>query len=101
MSECCVVVADGSRARLFTLEPTKSKRMQSGPKLVEQKDLVLPEKDTRGRDLWTDLKSGRGRAWGGGPSHGYDDHREQHVDEFERRFAQKVADEAKRLAEAN
>ncbi|HQU17277.1 MAG: host attachment protein [Chromatiales bacterium 21-64-14] len=97
MNEYCVVVTDGARARFFTLEPAEFPQMQSGPNLVEQKDLVNPEGEIPDAQLWADTKSGRNRAPGGGPAHGYDDHREQHHDEFERRFARSVAHEAIRM----
>jgi protein required for attachment to host cells len=97
-----VVVVDGTRARFLTLEDGAA---GSGPKLREHKDLVNPESDMRGRDLWSDVKTGRGRATDGGPAHGYpvhsyDDHREKHEDEFERRFARRVAEETISLVQA-
>jgi protein required for attachment to host cells len=95
---CVVVAAAGGRARLFTLEPARYPEVESGPNLVEQQDLVDPERESSGQELWANAKSGRNRAPGGGPAHGYDDHREQHRDESERRFARQVAQEAVRLA---
>ena len=92
-SKCCVLAADGTRARFLTLESAQFSEPKSGPQLVEKKNLINPNLDIRGRDLWSDPKTGRGRAAGGGPSHGYDDHREQHADEFERRFAKKIAED--------
>jgi protein required for attachment to host cells len=92
-SKCCVLVADGTRARFLTLEPAQSSKPKSGPPLVEKKNLINPNLDIPGRDLWSDPKTGRGRAAGGGPAHGYDDHRDQHKDEFERRFARQIAEE--------
>jgi protein required for attachment to host cells len=44
---------------------------------------------------------GRGRAPLGGPSHGYDDHRLKHDEEFDRRFARKVLERASGIAQAN
>jgi protein required for attachment to host cells len=90
MNSHWVVLADATHARFLTLEESP----KSGPSLKEHKDLINPQSDERGRDLWSDLKTGRGRAPGGGPSHGYDDHRCKHEDEFERRFARKIAEEA-------
>lgn len=89
MNSYWVVVADATRARFLTLEEFP----KASPSLKEHKDLINPESDERGRDLWSDLKTGRGRATGGGPAHGYDDHRCKHEDEFERRFARKVTEE--------
>jgi len=101
MSEYVVVVADGSRARFFTLEPAEIPEMEGGPNLVEREDLANPEREAHDRELWSELKTGRNRAPNGGPAHGYDDHRMQHEAEFERRFARTVAERAAELARAN
>jgi len=101
MSEYCVVVTGGSRARFFTLEPVQFPELESGPKLMDKGELLNPVKETAGRDLYTDLKTGRSRAPGRGPSHGYDDHRAQYEDEFDRRFARQIIGKAKRLAREN
>ena len=98
MSEYCVVVSGGARARFFTLEPVDFPELESGPKLIDKGELLNPQKETAGRDLYTDLKTGRSRAPRGGPSHGYDDHRTQHENEFDRRFARKVVKKARHLA---
>jgi len=100
MSEYCVVVADAARARFFTLEPAQDPETESGPRLREHKVLVNPEREAHGRDVFRDTRSGSNRAGGGGPAHGYDDHREQHEQEFERRFARLVAAEAESLSHA-
>lgn len=99
MNGYCVVAADGGRARLFTLEPVQHPEVESGPTLMEHTDLVDPELARTGQDLWASTKSGRNRAPGGGPAHGYDDHRTQHRAESERRFARLVAQEALGLAQ--
>ena len=101
MSEYCVVVSGGARARFFTLEPVDFPELESGPKLIDKGELLNPVKETAGRDLYTDLKTGRSRAPRGGPSHGYDDHRTQHEDEFDRRFARRVVQKARRVAKEN
>ena len=97
MSDYCVVVADGERARLFTLEAAAVKGVEGGPNLVEQSTLVNPEWGRGGQELWANAKSGRNKARGGGSAHGYDDHRSQHEDEFLRRFAKLVVDAALRM----
>lgn len=101
MSEYCVVVCNGTRARFFTLEPVAIPAIESGPNLVERCDLVNPEVDAPGKETWTDLKSGRHTAPGAGPAHGYDDHRDDHEDEFMRRFAEAVARQAANLVQEN
>ena len=101
MGKYCVVVASGAQARFFILEPAEFPELGIGPNLVERGELIFPEKEIARRDLYTDSKTGRGRAPHGGPSHGYDDHRSQHEDELERRFARKVLEKTRRVAEAN
>ena len=93
MSDYCVVTVDGARARFFCLEPVQQPALESGPKLVEDREaLINTELELSGRALWTDNKTGRNAA--NGMAHGYDDHRDQHTEEFKRRFAKQVADEA-------
>jgi len=101
MSDYCVVVTGGARARFFTLEPVDFPEFESGPRLVHCGELFNPEKEMAERDLFTDSKTGRGRAPHGGPAHGYDDRRARREGEFDRRFARKVLEETKRLAQAN
>jgi protein required for attachment to host cells len=100
MTEYCVIVVNGSRARFFTLESAQFPELESGPNLVEKKSLVNPEKEMHDSDLWSDNKTGRNRAANGGPAHGYDDHRSQHGAEYERRFASSIADECHKLSKA-
>ena len=92
MSRYCVVVADGARARFFSLE--EADIGESGPNLVEHDVLVNPEAESAGKDIYSNDKSGRNAAPMGAGAHGYDDHRDSHSDELEHRFAKKVAHEA-------
>jgi protein required for attachment to host cells len=101
MSDYCVVTTGGAHARFFTLEEVDFPELESGPKLIFRGELLNRDKKTAGRDLFTDSKTGRGRAPRGGPAHGYDDHRLQHEDESDRRFARKVLEKASGLAQAN
>lgn len=98
MNHYCVVVADGSRARFFTLKDADIPEIQSGPNLVEMMDLTNPEHSMQGNELWTNSKSGRNRSSASGQSHGYDDHRQQHEEEIEKRFATSIATECARLS---
>jgi protein required for attachment to host cells len=101
MSDYCVVVVNSSRARFFTLEAAAVPELESGPNLVERTDLVNPESSLSGRETWTEAKSGRNTARGGGPAHGYDDHRNSHDDEISRRFARRIAEATEALARRN
>lgn len=101
MSDYCVVVTGGARARFFTLEPVEFPELDSGPRLVHWKDIFNPQKESAGKDLYTDPKTGRGRAARGGPAHGYDDHRSHYKDELDRRFSRQILDEAFSLVKTN
>ncbi len=100
MNQYCVVVANGARARFFTLEEPQFPELESGPNLVELKALQNPQHRETGNQLWSEPKTGRNRAGIGGPAHGYDDHRTQHQEEYDRRFANDVAQECCRLSQA-
>jgi len=92
----CVVVANGSRARFFSLVKPNIPDLASGPKLVERSEMADPELQERAQDLWT-ARPGKNR----GPrsqGHAYDDHRDNHHMELERRFAQSVAERAAKLS---
>lgn len=95
----CVVVCAGGNARLFTLEPAELPELESGPNLVARGEVSSEEVGEHGAALWSDLKTGRNRS-PGGSAHGYDDHRERHAEEYDRRFAQAVAEETMRLVDS-
>ena len=97
MNQYCVVVANGSRARLFSLESAEFPELESGPNLVEIIGLTNPEKNVQNRELWSEVKTGRNRGSKSGQAHGYDDHRSQHSDEYERRFASSIAEHTCKL----
>jgi len=101
MTQYCVVVTNGAHARFFTLQQSEIPELESGPNLIEQQQLSNPQKETQGTALWSDAKSGRNRSANGGQAHGYDDHRSQHQDEYERRFAVSIADECARLSHSS
>jgi protein required for attachment to host cells len=94
-----VVAVNGAQARFFSLEDAENPAYESSPRLVEQECLVnLPQQEA-GKDLWSDNKSGRNRSSAGGSAHGYDDHRDQHRAEYERRFLQQVVSATTQLAQ--
>jgi protein required for attachment to host cells len=96
MTRFLVAVVNGSKARFLTLEPLNAPELESGPDLIERCDLVNPAFEMAGQDLWANTKTGRNRA-SGGKSHNYDDHRDNHLVEFGRRFAQDIVAEIDRL----
>jgi protein required for attachment to host cells len=88
MTDWCIVVADGSRARLFTAEFHAG---ESSATLKDREDLVSPERNLTGREIFANVKSGRNREARNAQAHGYDDHRTRHREETERRFAKQIA----------
>jgi protein required for attachment to host cells len=59
-------------------------------RLLELETLVDPEGELTGKELFADPHSGTNHA-GSGASYEYDEHRERHRREVERRFAKRVA----------
>lgn len=86
-----VLIADSARARFFLMLEPGHPDYASGPRLREEQDLVNPEGQLTGTDLYENTKSGRGQAGGGGAAHGLDDHREGHQREMTKRFAKRIA----------
>ena len=93
----CVVVANATRARFFSLKDSEIPQVEAGPSLIEHGEVTDPQLTQKAHDLWSE-RSGRNRSSSGGRSHGYDDHRDQHTAEMERRFVQSVAERGARFA---
>lgn len=89
MRNICIVVADGARARFFTLEWPQRPEFESGPDLVEQTTLAAPAHDAPDAALYTEGLTGRNRTMGS-ETHDYDEHRDAHDDEVERRFVRDI-----------
>ncbi len=99
MSEYLVVASNSSRARFFQLKDADNPDLQSSPNLIEAEPLDNPQKELHESKVFSDHESGVSCAAGGGSWYEYDDHRERHVREFDRRFAKQVAERA--LADAS
>lgn len=90
MRHILVAVMNGTKARFLTLESSQVPGIDGQITLVEQPSLSSPENELLGQELWSTPKTGRN--WGSrGQSQSYDDHREQHAIEYERRFAGMIA----------
>jgi protein required for attachment to host cells len=99
MNKVLVAVVDSARARFFALELGDFPETGNGAKLTEIDGLLNPAAETRDEELWSSPKTGRN--WGTGEqAHSYDDHRESHRAEFERRFAQAIATQIRDMVEA-
>ncbi len=97
MNTCCVVAADGSRARIMMIEDVLPE--ESGPDLKEVETLLNMENSMPDRELWSDKEnSNRGSD---GSVHGYDDHRERHKHEFNSHFARRIVNRVAALANEN
>jgi protein required for attachment to host cells len=91
MSTFLVAVIDHSHARLFALTESDFPE-QSPPVLLEQQHISNPMADQTAQALWTNIQSGHNRATVS-HTHGYDDHRDDHLREFDRRFATQIVNE--------
>ncbi|RMG28352.1 MAG: host attachment protein [Gammaproteobacteria bacterium] len=92
----CIIVADSARARFFLLRRPEYPELESGPDLMEWRDLVNPEAESHGAERWSEARAGANRGGNGGV-HAYDDHRRSHLAMSEKRFARNIAQEAARL----
>lgn len=89
MQKYIVAVVNSAKAKLFVLEPADFPEDEPSPKLIKIEELHSSTQALQGQDLWSSTKPGRNRGTAG-QAHGYDDHRENHRVEFERRFAQEI-----------
>jgi hypothetical protein len=92
MSHYLIVLVNRSMARFFTLEPVEFPELESSPRLIACTELE------DGQEIFADSKTGRGAAPQGGSVHGYEDKRDQHLNELRRRFAIGVLKQIQKLA---
>ena len=85
---------DASRARLFTFERTNAAEGLTDD-LVEQRDLIDPARRLRPNELFSETRPGSSRT--GTNQYGLDDHRDQHMDELDEKFAREITDELNTL----
>jgi protein required for attachment to host cells len=95
MSKHVVLVADGARARILSLEPVQDPRAKA--RLVERLDLVNPEHELEPHQRFTGKRS-ESRSHVAGHWFGTDDHRLRQDEEHVRRFAGLAATETLRIA---
>lgn len=94
MNDCCVVVADAARARLYLLEMAED--LNAGSRLVEKADVSDAKYLARGTEA-PRARSERNTNRQMGPAHPYGEKRKVHRLAVEDRFAHDVAREAQRL----
>lgn len=90
MGKFTVAVINGSQARFFTLDSAALSEHESGPDLLEHPGLANNNNELHGQELWANIKTGRNRG-SNGQAHSYDDRRQNHKIEFEKKFANKVS----------
>lgn len=96
-SDCVVLVADGVRARLFTLE--RDADLQCGARLREVEDWVNTDYTARGTDA-PQMKTERNTSRQAGPMHPQGAERQWHRSELARRFAHEVTNRTVALIKA-
>jgi hypothetical protein len=97
MNQYLIVLVNRALARFFTLEQVEFPELESSPRLTARTE--LENKEIRdGEDIFADSKTGRGASPQGGSVHGYDDKRDQHLDELRRRFAIDVLNQIQKFA---
>jgi protein required for attachment to host cells len=93
MKRICLVVADATRARIYTheyaVEPGGSR-----DQIVEIVDLVDPARRQTEQEMFCDRT---GSSHSGGRGYSFDDHRRNHLDHLDAAFAKHIASEADRI----
>jgi len=100
MQNYIVAVVSSAKAKLFILKPAEFPEYDSKSKLTEVEELCSSTQELQGQDLWSNTKPGRNRGTAS-QAHGYDDHRENHRVEFERRFSQEISNKLSQLIQSN
>lgn len=95
MSKFVIVVVNRTQARFFTLDTAELDLsvVETVAKLRERQGLLNSVAELQGQELWANTKTGRNRGTRG-QAHSYDDHRQDHMLEFDRQFAQKLLTES-------
>lgn len=88
----CIVVADRARARFFVTEPPPEHRPDDPRRLVERFSVVDSDGQLPGKELFSNMRSGTTQSAGGRDE--FDDHRDAHRQELQRRFARRVGEAA-------
>ncbi len=94
MNKVVVTVVDSAKARFLILESAQFPEEAMGSRLVELDGLSNPLNQAQGQELWSSTKTGRNLGGGSqtrSQAHSYDDHRDSHRAEYQRRFTQAIA----------
>lgn len=98
MTKTGIIVADGARARFITFELPDDQDLDGGARCTEHAKLDNPDGHAPPRELFSDRPS-RKPSGLTGSGHRSDDHRERHELENERRFVDRLIEEAERFVQ--
>lgn len=100
MSKYFIVTADGLKARFFQLTHVKDPMHETGPNLERIHEIKNSEQELTSGRVFENVRAGRTHIGSPSSQGGYEDHREDHIREFEQRFAKRIAGEGVNLAKA-
>jgi protein required for attachment to host cells len=88
-----LVVADSTRARLFTWPEAKDPLLDGSPRLIELENVTNPEGRLQDREVFSNRNTtNRPSMLGSGPAHSFDDHREGNRRESELRYIRRLTE---------
>jgi len=101
MTKLGIITADAARARFITAAIIDEPDNEGSPRMHEHPSLDNPFGERRERETYSDRASCKPSGAGArGVAPATDDHRERHQQEDERRFAQRIVEEAQRFVGA-
>lgn len=100
MHNYIIAIASSAKARFFLLQSIELAEPEPEFKLLELEELHNSAPELQGQELWSTTKPGRNRGTTG-QAHGYDDHRDNHQVEFDRRFAREITTKLMQLIQLN
>ncbi len=100
MGKFAVAVINGTQARFFTLDSAATSEYESSPNLIEHKGLFDSTTGLHDQELWANTQTGRNRG-SRVQAHSYDDHRQNHKIEFEKRFANQISKAMLKMIQIN
>ena len=100
MKRACIAIVDASRARLYTYDEENEPTSQ----LREIRDLVNPGRRLRASEMFSETRPSLGHPGRPGlsrePGSTRDDHRDDHIDMMDMKFAKEIVAEIDRILKA-
>ena len=100
MKRACIAIVDAARARLYTYDEQATDPTQQ---LREVKDLVNPGRRLKASEMFSEKPSmgqNPGRNTSGEPGSAKDDHRDDHIEMMDAKFAKEIIAELDRIIQA-